>query len=56
MDFPSLEANYGCLEMITVQKGSLLQLNPFSARGMMKEIAIFSPDSYYNGMKKLLKY
>lgn len=56
MDFPSLEANYGCLEMITLQKGSLLHLKPFSAWGVMKDIAMFSPASYYYGMKKWLKY
>lgn len=56
MDFPSLEANYGCLKMITLQKGSLLHLNPSSAQGVMKEMSIFSPASYYNGMKKWLKY
>lgn len=52
MDFPSLETNYGCLEMITLQEGSLLHLNSISAQGVMKEISIFSPASYYNGMKK----
>jgi len=52
MDFPSLETDYGCLQMITLQKGSHLHLNPFSAWGVIKEIGIFSPDSYYNDMKK----
>lgn len=39
--------------MITLQKGSLLHLNPFSAQGIIKEFAIFFPASYYNAMKQM---